>query len=53
MDNAKKDILESICDEIIGFKKKGRNDLMCMKTKELGGKTMGFKTLASKTLKGI
>jgi hypothetical protein len=53
-DNGKKEYLESICDEIIEFQRTRRYDLMYMKTKELGWKeTMGFKTLASKTLKGI
>jgi coenzyme F420-reducing hydrogenase alpha subunit len=37
-DNAKKEYLESICDEIMEFQRTGRNDLMYMKTKELGWK---------------
>jgi uncharacterized membrane-anchored protein len=37
-DNAKKEHLESICDEIIEFQRIGRYDLMYMKTKELGWK---------------
>jgi hypothetical protein len=37
-DNAKKEYLESICDEIIEFQRTGRYDLMYMKTKELGWK---------------
>jgi hypothetical protein len=37
-DNAKKEYLESICDEIIEFQKAGRYDLMYMKKKELGWK---------------
>jgi hypothetical protein len=54
MDNAKKEYLESICGEIIEFQRTGCYDLMYMKTKNyVGKKTMGFKTLASKTLKGI
>jgi hypothetical protein len=36
--NAKKEYLESICDEIIEFQRIGRYDLMYMKTKELGWK---------------
>jgi hypothetical protein len=35
-DNAKKEYLEGICDEIIQLKKIGHYDLMYMKTKELG-----------------
>jgi hypothetical protein len=38
MDNARKEYLESICDEIIEFQRTGRYDLMHMKTKELGWK---------------
>jgi hypothetical protein len=37
-DNAKKEYLETICDEIIGFQRTRRCDLMYMKTKELGWK---------------
>jgi hypothetical protein len=37
-DNAKKEYLESICDEIIEFQRTRRYDLMYMKTKELGRK---------------
>jgi hypothetical protein len=33
--NAKKEYLDSICDEIIEFLRRGRYDLMYMKTKEL------------------
>jgi hypothetical protein len=35
---AKKEYLESVCDEIIEFQRTGRYDLMYMKTKELGWK---------------
>jgi hypothetical protein len=38
MDKAKKEYLESICDEIIEFQRTGRYDLMYIKTKELGWK---------------
>jgi hypothetical protein len=38
MENAKKEYLQSICDEIIAFQRTGRYDLMYMKTKELGWK---------------
>ena len=37
-DNAKKEYLENICNEIIEFQRTGRYDLMYMKTKELGWK---------------
>jgi hypothetical protein len=37
-DNAKKEYLESIYDEILEFKRAGRYDLMHKKTKELGWK---------------
>jgi hypothetical protein len=37
-DKAKKEYLESICEEIIEFERKGCYDLMYMKTKELGWK---------------
>ena len=33
---AKKEYLENICNEITGFQRTGRYDLMYMKTKELG-----------------
>jgi len=35
-DNAKKEYLENICNEIMELQRTGRYDLMCMKTKELG-----------------
>jgi hypothetical protein len=37
-DNAKKEYLENICNEIMKFQRTGRYDLMYMKTKELGWK---------------
>jgi hypothetical protein len=37
-DNAKKEYLENICNEIMDFQITGRYDLMYMKTKELGWK---------------
>jgi hypothetical protein len=37
-DNAKKEYLEKICNEIMKFQRTGRYDLMYMKTKELGWK---------------
>ena len=35
-DNAKKEYLENICNEIMEFQRTGRYDLMYMKIKELG-----------------
>jgi type I site-specific restriction endonuclease len=35
-DNAKKEYLEKMCNEIMGFQRTGRYDLMYLKTKELG-----------------
>jgi type I site-specific restriction endonuclease len=35
-DNAKKEYLENTCNEIMEFQRRGRYDLMYMKTKELG-----------------
>ena len=37
-DNAKKEYLENICNEIMEFQRTGRYDLMYKKTKELGWK---------------
>ena len=37
-DNAKKEYLENICNEIMKFQRTGRYDLIYMKTKELGWK---------------
>jgi len=37
-DNAKKEYLENICNEIVEFQRTGCYDLMYMKTKELGWK---------------
>jgi hypothetical protein len=36
--NAKKEYLDSLCDEIMEYQRTGHNDLMYMKTKELGWK---------------
>ena len=45
-DNAKKEYLENICNEIMEFKGTGRYDLMYMKTKELGWKeTQGIQNI--------
>jgi hypothetical protein len=37
-DNAKKEYLENLCNEIMEFQRTRRYDLMYMKTKELGWK---------------
>ena len=52
-DNAKKEYLENICNEIMEFRRTGRYELMGVKTKELGGRRpTGFKILASKNWGG-
>jgi hypothetical protein len=38
-DKAKKEYLESICDEVMAFQRSGYYDLTYMNTKELGCKT--------------
>jgi hypothetical protein len=44
--NAKKDYLENICNEIMDFQRTGRYDLIYMKTKESGWKeTQGIQNL--------
>ena len=37
-DNAKKEYLENMCNEIMEFQRTGHYDLLYMKTKELGWK---------------
>jgi hypothetical protein len=45
-DNAKKEYLENICNEIMDFQRTGLYDLMYMKTKELGWKeTQGIQNI--------
>ena len=45
-DNAKKEYLENICNEIMEFQRTGRYDLMYMKTKELDWKeTQGIQNI--------
>ena len=45
-DNAKKEYLENICNDIMEFQRTARYDLMCMKTKELGWKaTQGIQNI--------
>jgi hypothetical protein len=52
-DNAKKEYLESICNEIMEFQRIGRYDLMYMKTKELGSKeTQGIQNTGIKDSQG-
>jgi hypothetical protein len=54
MDKVKKECLDSTCDDIMECQRTGHYNLVYMKTKILvGKKTLGFKTLALKTLKGI
>jgi hypothetical protein len=53
-DNAKKEYLESICDEITELQRTGSCDLMYMTKIKLGWKeNHGIQTLVSKNLKGI
>jgi hypothetical protein len=52
-DNANKEYLESICDEIIEFQRTGSYDLMYMKTKELGWKeNHGIQNMGSEDSQG-
>ena len=45
-DNAKKEYLENICNEIMEFQRRGHYDLMYMKTEELGWKeTQGIQNI--------
>jgi hypothetical protein len=51
--NAKKEYLESICDEIIEFQRTGRYDLMYIKTKKLGWKdTHGIQNIGIEDSQG-
>jgi hypothetical protein len=53
MDSAKKDYIESICNETIVFQITEHYDLMCMKTKELGWKeNHGMQNIAIKDSHG-
>jgi hypothetical protein len=53
-DKAKKEYLQSICDEIMEFQRTGCSDFMCMKSWEVVWKeNVGFETMASKNLEGI
>jgi type I site-specific restriction endonuclease len=52
--NARKEYLENICNEIMEFQRTGEYDMMYMKTKELGWKeTQGIQSIGTKTPKGI
>jgi len=52
-DNAKKEYLENICNNIIEFQRTGRSDLMYMKTKELGWKeTQGIQNIGIEDSRG-
>jgi hypothetical protein len=52
-DNAKKEYLENMCDEIMEFQKTGCYDLMYMKTKELGWKeTQGIQNIGIENSQG-
>jgi len=52
-DNAKKECLENICNEIMEFQRTGRYDLMYMKTKELGWKeTQGIQNIGIEDSQG-
>jgi len=45
-ETAKKEYLENICNEIIGFQRTGHYNLMYMKTKELGwNETQGIQSI--------
>jgi hypothetical protein len=51
--NAKKEYLENVCNEIKEYKKTGRYDLMYMKTKELGWKdTQGIQNIGIEDSQG-
>jgi hypothetical protein len=52
-DNAKKEYLENICNEIMEFQRRGSYDLMYMKTKELGWKqTQGIQNIGNEDSQG-
>ena len=52
-ENAKKEYLENICEEIMEFQRTGRYDLMYMKTKELSWKeTQGIQNIGIKDSQG-
>ena len=52
-DNAKKEYLENICNEIMEFQRTGRYDLMYMKTKELDWKeTQGIENIGIEDSQG-
>jgi len=52
-DNAKKEYLENICNEVIEFQRRGRYDLMYIKTKEIGWKeTQGIQNIGNEDSQG-
>jgi hypothetical protein len=52
-DNAKKENLENICDEIMEFQRTWHYDLMYIKTKELGWKeNQGIQNIGIEVLQG-
>jgi hypothetical protein len=52
-DNAKKEYLENVCNEIVEFQRTGRYDLMYMKTKELSWKeTQGIQNIGIEDSQG-
>jgi hypothetical protein len=52
-DNAKKEYVEKICNEIMEFQRRGHYDLMYMKTKELGWKeTQGIQNICIEDSQG-
>jgi len=52
-DNAKKEYLENICNEIMKLQRTGRYDLMYMKTKELGWQeTQGIQNIGIEDSRG-
>ena len=52
-DNAVKEYLENICNEIMEFQRTGRYNLMCMKKKELGWKeTQGIQNIGVEDTQG-
>jgi hypothetical protein len=52
-DNAKKEYLEKTCNEIMGFQRTGRYDMMYLKTKELGWKeSQGIQNICNEDSQG-
>jgi hypothetical protein len=52
-DNARKEYLENMCEEIMEFQRTGRYDLMYMKTKKLGWKeNQGIQNIGIEVFQG-